>query len=145
MRLRVVTFLPSDRLAIYGLYYATARGGWFLAAAALVVAFMIVVRIHEQILRRRGTSSAPRDQRDTTRASRSSLGFLPDASVEVPPQYEPVANDLDLFGHASLYQLISQAHTPFGRDTLRDWLLEPAPVAEIADRQQAVAIPRATG
>ena len=35
--------------------------------------------------------------------------------------------------------MISQAHTPFGRDTLRDWLLAPAPVAEIADRQQAVS------
>ena len=64
--------------------------------------------------------------------------LVPVVSVEVSPQFEPVANDLDLFGHASLYQLISQAYTPFGRNTLRDWLLVPATVAEIADRQQAV-------
>lgn len=138
-RLRVITFLPAIGLAYYGLFHATASAGWLIAAAILVVAFMIVVRIHEQALH----AAAELRQRleiNETQLARLDRRWdlLPDTSIEVPPQCEPVANDLDLFGDASLYQLISQAHTPFGRHTLRDWLLAPAPIAEIADRQQTV-------
>src|SRR6478672_5291949 len=50
-RLRVVTFLPAIGLAYYGLFRAGANAGYLIAAAILVVAFIIVVRIHEQALR----------------------------------------------------------------------------------------------
>ncbi len=140
-RLRVATFLPALGLTYYGIFHATAVGSWLIAAAPLYIGFMVIVRVHEQTLR----SAAELQQRmqiNKTQLARLDRHWdlLPVTSVEVPPHYEPVANDLDLFGHASLYQLISQAHTPFGRDTLRDWLLEPASLAEIADRQQAVAV-----
>jgi hypothetical protein len=46
--------------------------------------------------------------------------------------------DLDLFGNASLFQLISSARTRMGEQTLADWLLSPAPVATIEPRQKAV-------
>ncbi len=139
-RMRVITFLPAIGLGYYGLFHATAKGGWLIAAAILVAAFIVVVRVHEEILR------AAAELRQRLEISETQLARIDrrwdrvaDYAVSVPPQFEPVANDLDLFGHASLYQLISQAHTPFGRDTLRDWLLIPAPVGDIADRQQAVA------
>ncbi len=57
----------------------------------------------------------------------------------MPPPHQALADDLDLFGHASLFQLLCAANTPIGRDTLRDWLLEGASVEEIRRRQQAVA------
>jgi MutS domain V len=136
-RLRVATFLPAIGLAAYGLSHASAI--CFISAAVLVVAFMIVVRIHDQALQ----AAAELRQRleiNETQLARLDRRWdrLPTTKIEVPPQCEAVANDLDLFGHASLYQLVSQANTPFGRDTLRDWLLAPASIAEIADRQQAV-------
>src|SRR5262245_58662688 len=49
------------------------------------------------------------------------------------------ANDLDLFGPASLFQLLSSARTRAGEETLAAWLLAPAGIAEIADRQAGVA------
>ncbi|MCC7382096.1 MAG: DNA mismatch repair protein MutS [Deltaproteobacteria bacterium] len=49
-----------------------------------------------------------------------------------------LAADLDLFGQASLYQLLSRSATPHGRRTLASWLLEAAPTATIAERQAAV-------
>ena len=49
------------------------------------------------------------------------------------------ANDLDLFGPASLFQLLSSARTRAGEETLATWLLAPAAIPEIADRQAAVA------
>ncbi len=48
------------------------------------------------------------------------------------------ANDLDLFGPASLFELLCQARTRLGESTLASWLLAPAAIDTIAARQQAV-------
>lgn len=49
------------------------------------------------------------------------------------------AEDLDLFGHQSLFQLLSTARTRMGEDTLAAWLLGPAAMAAILERHGAVA------
>lgn len=48
------------------------------------------------------------------------------------------AADLDLFGNASLFQLLSAARTRMGEETLARWLLSPANVDEIRKRQAAI-------
>ena len=48
------------------------------------------------------------------------------------------AEDLDLFGKGSLFELISSARTEAGERTLAGWLLAPAPLAEALSRQTAV-------
>jgi len=48
------------------------------------------------------------------------------------------AKDLDIFGPASLFELLCTARTASGEETLARWLREPAPPAEIFQRQQAV-------
>jgi len=50
----------------------------------------------------------------------------------------PYARDLDLFGKGSLYELMCTARTAAGKNILAKWLLAPAPVEEIQNRQQAV-------
>lgn len=47
--------------------------------------------------------------------------------------------DLDLFGNASLFQLISSARTRMGEETLAGWLLRPSKLDEIRKRQAAVS------
>lgn len=49
-----------------------------------------------------------------------------------------LAGDLDLFGPASLFQLLNRAHTPHGRRTLARWLVHPARPEEALARQGAV-------
>jgi hypothetical protein len=49
------------------------------------------------------------------------------------------ANDLDLFGRGSLFELLSIARTPSGEETLAAWLKSPADPAEIPRRHDAVA------
>jgi hypothetical protein len=49
------------------------------------------------------------------------------------------ADDLDLFGPGSLFQLLSGARTPMGEQRLADWLLHPSPVAQVRERQSRVA------
>src|ERR1700761_4858398 len=49
------------------------------------------------------------------------------------------ADDLDLFGEDSLYQLTCAARTPLGREMLADWFKAPASLSTIQDRQLSVA------
>jgi hypothetical protein len=48
------------------------------------------------------------------------------------------AADLDMFGVGSLFELVNAAHTQNGRTTLAAWLLEPASLQEILERQEAI-------
>jgi hypothetical protein len=50
----------------------------------------------------------------------------------------PYAQDLDLFGKGSLFELLSTARTRTGEDALARWLLAPADPAAVRERQQAV-------
>jgi ABC-type multidrug transport system fused ATPase/permease subunit len=49
------------------------------------------------------------------------------------------ADDLDVFGHASVFQLLGWVGTDAGRATLSEWLTTAAAPETIRDRQQAVA------
>jgi hypothetical protein len=50
----------------------------------------------------------------------------------------PYAADLDLFGRGSLFERLCTARTRSGEELLASWLLAPAPIAEVAERQAAV-------
>jgi hypothetical protein len=49
------------------------------------------------------------------------------------------AKDLDIFGPASLFELLCIARTRMGEETLAAWLLDPAPPDAVPPRQEAVA------
>jgi hypothetical protein len=48
------------------------------------------------------------------------------------------ADDLDLFGSGSLFDLLCQARTRLGEDAVAEWLCAPADVPTIRRRQQAI-------
>lgn len=62
---------------------------------------------------------------------------VPACEIDIPSDAEDVSRDLDLFGHASLYQLMCRAHTVRGKEILRDWLVKPAAPEEILQRNRA--------
>ena len=49
------------------------------------------------------------------------------------------ANDLDIFGRGSLFELLSLARTRAGEETLAAWLTHPSALPEVAARRAAVA------
>jgi MutS domain V len=51
----------------------------------------------------------------------------------------PYAEDIDLFGSGSLFELLCTARTRAGEDILAAWLLAPAASNEIRARQEAIA------
>lgn len=50
----------------------------------------------------------------------------------------PYADDLDLFGRGSLFELLSTARTYVGEETLAEWLRTPAGIDAVRARQEAV-------
>lgn len=63
--------------------------------------------------------------------------LIPEQAADVPVDYTHTSHDLDVFGHASLYQLICRAHSPAGRKLLRDWFSESAPPSSVRQRNLA--------
>ncbi len=55
------------------------------------------------------------------------------------PSHHLYAADLDLFGAGSLFQLLCAARTQIGELTLAQWLLTPAAMPVVRDRQAAIA------
>jgi len=53
------------------------------------------------------------------------------------PGHHDYANDLDLFGKASLYQYVNRTHSEQGNKLFSDWLLHPAQTELIKKRQEA--------
>jgi hypothetical protein len=115
--------------------------GWWAGAGFWLVAFFWVLPYHDRIItrqRREGELRTSNEEgllriaRDWTR--------LPLPSLPEPDDMErPIARDVNLFGRASVAQLLGTVHTPPGKTALVDWLLHPANPEEIVRRQEAVA------
>ncbi len=111
---------------------------WLLAGAWIVV-FLLVLPWHERIVRRQRRAAALRElNEEALRRLDRDWDNLPIPQVPEALAQDHRARDLDLFGRASLLQLLGTAHAPAGRLRLAGWLLQPAAPAEIALRQEAV-------
>ncbi len=62
---------------------------------------------------------------------------LPDG-IEFKPADHDYANDLDIFGRASLFQYINRCTSEQGKKLFADWLLHPSPAETILLRQGSV-------
>jgi hypothetical protein len=110
---------------------------WWLAVPVLVFAALVIA--HDRALRAktRGSAAVTFYERCLARLNDSWAGSgLPGA--DLVPDDHPYAVDLDLFGKASLFELLCTARTRAGERTLADWLLGPAEPDEIRARQAAV-------
>jgi MutS-like protein len=132
---RVATFFSAVLLAL--LAWRSGFSPWLLIFPVVVFAWL--VWYHARVLRSRELA---------TRAIRfyeHGLARLDDrwvGSGETGERFRNddhvYANDLDLFGHGSLFELLSIARTRTGEAHLAEWLLAPADAPEIQERQHAV-------
>jgi hypothetical protein len=118
----------------------SASAAWWIVATGWLVAFLAVLPAHDRVIGRQRRAGDLRDLNDQAllRIGRE-WDRLPIPAVSVAGVDGPLARDLDLFGRASLFQLLGTVHTPDGRAALAGWLLRPAPPEEIGGRQAAVA------
>src|SRR5215216_6269557 len=134
---RLVAFLAAVAAAAWGLW-GRAPAGWTLAGLLLVI-FVILAAYHARLGRQRARLATLRaiQEEALARVDRR-WGDLPMPWVpEVSPDH-PYADDLDIVGRASLFQLLDTTATRMGRETLAAWLLTPADPMVATTRQGAV-------
>jgi hypothetical protein len=133
--LRLVTFAAGAALAWLAFVRPLLRPEWLMVPA---VAFLALVVAHARVLLRieRGRGARRLYERGLERLDGRWAGSGPDGSRFLGDH--PYARDLDLFGPASLFQLLDTARTEAGEETLALWLRAPAPLHEIALRQEAI-------
>ena len=137
--------LSYARLVVFGAVVVLAVAAWrdWLAAwwiALPAVTFLMLIVRHDRIIRARD-------------AADRAIGLYGRGLARIEDRWAGggeqgdrfsnadhlYANDLDLFGPASLFELLSSARTRAGEETLAAWLLGPADINEIQARQEGVA------
>ena len=132
---RLVTFVAGGVLAI--LWWRAAVPVWCLAFPA--IAFAVLLHRHDRVIRAYQTA-----QRATVFYQRGLDRFedrwagTGESGERFRDEDHLYANDLDLFGHGSLFELLSIACTRAGEAQIAAWLKEPASADAVRARQEAV-------
>jgi hypothetical protein len=136
---RILTFLLAAACFVAAVAGVRGAAAFAVGAIASLAAFVALVYIHSRVdlLDQWHNTLALLMQEAAARVGRrwERLAVVP---VEPAPSDHPYAEDLDLFGRASLFQLLGWVGSEAGRRTLRAWLLAPAPPHVVARRQEAV-------
>ena len=137
--------LAYTRLATFGVAIALVVGVIrgvlpVLILLAPAVAFFILIHVHNRVLRRLTAASRAVAfyERGLARIEDRWAGSGATGD-QFRDDHHLYANDLDLFGRGSLFELLSIAATPAGEEALATWLKTPAPGDRVVARQTAVS------
>jgi len=124
-------------IAVWWRFEGSDFSVWWLLLPVLL--FVALAAFHASVLRKRSYAERAVD------VYRKGLARIEDRWIGSGNQGERInlssslyATDLDLFGHGSLFQLLSQARTRMGEDALASWLLGQASPSEIIKRHAAI-------
>jgi hypothetical protein len=133
---RLVVFAAAVILLV--IWWRGALSGWWLAGPAAV--FLVLVRRHDEVIRKREAAARAIAfyERGLARIEDRWAGSG-ESGERFRNDQHLYANDLDLFGDGSLFQLLSIARTRAGEDTLARWLTTRAEIDDLRSRHAAVA------
>ena len=111
-----------------------------------IVLFLVVGMVHGRVLRRLGAAgrSAEMYRLGVARIEDRWVGLKErpvaglSSAMQAKVSRSLYAQDLDVVGRGGLFELLCVARTRLGEEKLMEWLLEPAAVSEILERQAAV-------
>ncbi|MBK9167660.1 MAG: DNA mismatch repair protein MutS [Bryobacterales bacterium] len=111
---------------------------WLLGLPAVI--FISLAVWHDRLLEKRARArrAAAVYERALARLAGDWAGKGETGERFLDPDH-PYAQDLDLFGPGSLFELLSTARTRSGEEMLARWLQQPAQPEELAARHQAIA------
>jgi hypothetical protein len=135
---RLVFLLAGAALVLFALFTLQGKLLWWVLPIALIS--FVLLAFHQKIYKRQ--RRAERAVKFYERGLARLAGEWAGAGVlgeRFRTASHPYAEDIDLFGKGSLFELLCTARTRAGEDTLARWLMAPAPPAEIRARQEAVA------
>jgi len=116
---------------------AAVLSPWWLAAPALAFATLVVVHGRVRGRCRQAERRAAFYRRGLARLAGQWAGAGRTGDRFRDPRH-PYADGLDLFGEGSLYELLCDARTRMGEETIAAWLLAPSDPASVRARQTAV-------
>lgn len=133
---RLLTFGVGALIAWLAFREGLFSGWWLLAPAGFFLALAVV---HERVIqkRRRATRAVAFYESGLHRLAGSWVGRGV-AGRQFLDAAHPYAEDFDLFGTGSLFELLCTARTQAGEARLADWLRAPAAPNTIRARQAAV-------
>jgi hypothetical protein len=133
---RLAVFLTAAVLAWLTFWSHTISGWWILAPFFTFIALMAW---HSRVLLNleRERRSVDFYERGLARLDEHWKGMGETGACFDDPSH-PYAQDLDLFGVGSLFELLSRARTHAGEQMLASWLKSPSPIGIIRSRQSAV-------
>jgi hypothetical protein len=130
---------------VFGLVVLAAVFAWLDVVSAFwlilpVVALAVLIQRHDRVIRvRYATARAIAFyERGLARIEDRWIG-TGSSGERFADDHHLYANDLDLFGRGSLFELLSIARTRAGEDTLAAWLKTPGARPEVIERQHAIA------
>jgi hypothetical protein len=137
--------LAGARLAVFAAALVLA---WLAFGAALLsfhwlalpaLAFVALAVLHDRVIRARARArrSVAFHEAAIARLEERWAGTGVPGDDHAPPEHL-YAQDLDLFGKGSLFELLCSARTRPGEERLAAWLLSPADPDEIRARQGAI-------
>lgn len=110
---------------------------WVLIPAGT---YMVLAVLHERVLRARSRAehAAAFYRQGIARIEDRWAGGGITTGEQFHDEKHVYAEDLDLFGRGSLFELLCAARTPMGEQRLADWLLAAAPVPIVLERQSMI-------
>ncbi len=134
--LRLGCMIAAGVLGWFGVRHGAPSPAWALAPLA---GFAVLVARHWDATaeRQRGERAVAFYRRGLDRLEGTWMGGGESGQRFRRPAH-PYAEDLDLFGPGSLFELLCTARTRAGEDALAGWLLAPSAPDEIRARQAAV-------
>jgi hypothetical protein len=131
-----LTFL-AIALVLLGFVVFTSLSAWWLVFPSVV--FVALGRVQARIteVRLRCERAARLYEQGLARLDDRWTGMGATGDRFNDPAH-PYAEDLDIFGRGSLFELLSTARTDTGEETLARWLLTPAGIDVVRARQAAV-------
>ncbi len=139
--LRFLLVLIATGIAWFSLHKHVLSSLWLILP---VVLFVVTASYHATILRRQAMAlrAAHLYKQGIARIEDRWPGTNPreprSTNTETLYTKSLYAEDLDLFGNASLFELLCTTRTRIGEDVLAGWLLAPATLTQIKQRQAAV-------
>ena len=127
-------------IAIIATFYVLRSFGWIWVIITAVILLIIFIHL---VYRDLANKAAIKHLGYLIAINQSELKALEGAYYHFAdgaaylPKEHPYAADIDIFGHASLYQFMNRTVSDMGAAQLADWLLHPAGAAEIIERHAA--------
>lgn len=132
--------LGSLLAIIFAVYILWSINIWLLLTILVILIAVFIFLIHRDI-----------DNRDNILCTQNLININKKELLALEGQYNQFesgagfqpkdhyyANDMDLFGPASVFQYINRTSSQMGAAELSSWLLKPASLPEILQRQEAI-------